>query len=230
MQPVYVMGGSIYTFGQNGGAGESSPQRIKEEEERLNTELSERKSRIGGYIGGDGKRSGRTVAYRDSVKGVNMGAFGTIEAPIYARGADGKMIGPDTEFDFNKPGAKENAAVYVKKFIESKMYPELRGKIADIETSKLQPVFVVNKGFNTSNIETTAMLNLLPKILGAIPMIGTGAAMLVDGLLQGEIDTAKSLPKFATGGSFTTNNSRVSQFIAGDSINNRINPEKITVD
>lgn len=230
MQPVYVMGGSIYTFGSGGGAaGESSPQRIKEEE-ILNAELSGRKSRLGGYIGGDGKRSGRTVAYRDSVKGVNMGAFGTVEAPIYAKGADGKTIGPDDQFDFTKAGSREQVSPYVKKFIEEKMYPELRGKIADIETAKLQPVFVVNKGFNTSNIETTALLNLLPKLLGAIPMIGTGAAMLVDGLLQGEIDAAKSLPKFATGGSFTTNNSRVSQFVAGDSINNRINPEKITVD
>lgn len=116
--------------------------------------------------------------------------------------------------------------------MKDKMFPEIATKLKPgaVKTDSVQPVFITNAGINTSNIETTALLNLLPKILKVIPVVGGAAAMAVDTVLQSEIDAAKTLPKFARGGSFTTMNSNVSQFIAGDSINNRINPERVTVD
>lgn len=65
MQPVYVMGGSIYTFGGNGGFG--SPMSAKETKE---LELLATSS---------GKRSARSRAARASKMGINMGAFGTVK-------------------------------------------------------------------------------------------------------------------------------------------------------
>lgn len=124
---------------------------------------------------------------------------------------------------------KDGGVKFMQRVIEGKMMREFQSKGIQIKPD-IQPVFLVNKGINTSNIEATALLNLVPTILSALPGIGTAAGMAFSALMQGEIDAAKNLPKFARGGSFTTRNSNVSQFISGDSITNKVNPEKVTID
>ena len=201
-QPVYIVGGSVYTFNAGGsglGSGEEITPAFKEKVEKQvkwNKVFS-------------GKR-GRQAAFEMSSKGMNMGAFGTQEAPLTQESG-------------------ESNQTYIRRVIEAKMMNELRDKGLKVNDF-IQPVFLVNKGINTSNVETTALLNLIPTVLEAMPGIGTAAGMAVRALLQGEIDAAKNLPKFARGGSFTTRNTNVSQFISGDSINNRINPERVTID
>lgn len=202
MQPVYIVGGSVYTFGRNGitqASGNMTPE-LKATIERRQKETK---------LFGSGER-GRRAAFRFSSMGGNMGAFGTQEAPLTQK------VGEDDD-------------VYIRRVIEAKMITEFQTKGMKINTS-VQPVFLVNKGITTSNIEATALLNLVPTILEALPGIGTAAGMAFRALMQGEIDAAKNLPKFARGGSFTTRNTNVSQFISGDSINNRINPERVTID
>ncbi len=204
-QPVYVVGGSVYTFnaGGFGGLSENSSSNITPS---IKKKL-EGRSALNRLFSGAG---GRDVAFEMSSRGMDMGAFGTQEAPL-------------------KQGEKESNQTYIRRVIEAKMINEFKDKGLRINQS-IQPVFLVNKGINTSNVEATALLNLLPSVLELIPGIGTAAGMAVRGLLQSEIDAAKNLPKFARGGSFTTRNNNISQFISGDSINNRINPERVTID
>jgi hypothetical protein len=78
-------------------------------------------------------------------------------------------------------------------------------------------------------VELTALLNLLPNMLSALPGLGM-IGDVIGRELMSQIDAARNLPKFAKGGSFSTSNSNLTQFISGDSVNNRINPEKVTID
>jgi hypothetical protein len=144
-----------------------------------------------------------------SSRGKNMMTYGTQEAPI------------------DMGDTKGEAAL--KTYIEAKMVKELQKRDVKVNDS-IQPVFLVNQGINTSNIEVTALLNLIPSILNVIPGIGTAAGMAFSALMQSQIDAARNLPKFAVGGSFTTKNNSISQFISGDSITNRVNPERVTID
>ena len=205
MQPVYVVGGSVYTFGSGGSGGASGGVMT----EGLKSEIESKNRRNKAFAN---KITGKASAYKHSKNGGNMGAFGTQDEPL--------------EFD---PSRDTEKFSFAERVINAKMMNELsKEQIPIIPT--IQPVFVVNKGINTSNVETTALLNLVPTILNAIPMVGTAAGMAFKALLQSQIDAAKNLPKFARGGSFTTRNSNVSQFISGDSINNKINPERVTID
>jgi hypothetical protein len=145
-----------------------------------------------------------------SSRGMNMMAYGTQEAPLVQ-------------------GENETNQSYMRRVVEAKMINEFKDKGLKINES-IQPVFLVNKGINTSNVEATALLNLIPSILNVIPGIGTAAGMAFSSMMQSQIDAAKNLPKFARGGSFNTVNSNISQFISGDSINNKINPERVTID
>lgn len=204
MQPVYVVGGSVYTFGSGGGDTSGGVMT-----EGLKSEIESKNRRNKAFAN---KITGKASAYKHSKNGGNMGAFGTQDEPL--------------EFD---PSRDTEKFSFAERVINAKMMNELsKEQIPIIPT--IQPVFVVNKGINTSNVETTALLNLVPTILNAIPMVGTAAGMAFKALLQSQIDAAKNLPKFARGGSFTTRNSNVSQFISGDSINNKINPERVTID
>lgn len=202
MQPVYVVGGSVYAFSRGGsvspiGGGETSEARKK-----INAQVV-----LNRRLAGAG---GKLEAFEMSSRGENMGAYGTQEAPLIQ-------------------GAEESNEMYFRRVIEAKMINEFKGKGLTVNES-IQPVFLVNKGINTSNIEVTALLNLIPSILNVIPGIGTAAGMAFSALMQSQIDAAKNLPKFARGGSFSTRNTNVSQFISGDSINNKINPERVTID
>jgi hypothetical protein len=201
MQPVYVVGGSVYSFSQGGftvseGVSSSSIGEKVIKQIAVNKILS----------GPDGPQ----LAYEMSKNGENLMAHGTQMSPLIQ-------------------GKNESNNSYIRRVIEAKMINEFKDKGLEIRES-IQPVFLVNKGINTSNVEATALLNLLPSVLELIPGVGTAAGMALRGLLQSEIDAAKNLPKFARGGSFTTRNNNISQFISGDSINNRINPERVTID
>lgn len=210
MQPVYVLGGSIYSF--NGGIGGGSGSL---DTNALNLGANQRKQYLKEMITGSGKLSGRDIAFMRSSAGENMGAFGTIEPLLEQK--DG-----ETGEEFLRRVVAEKSSEEIKKLLLAKNNIQVRDSI--------QPVFLVNKGINTSNIEMTALLNMLPSMFEAIPLLGSTVSSLVRGMLQSEVDAAKNLPKFAKGGSFSTYNSNVSQFISGDSINNKVNPERVTID
>lgn len=74
MQPVYVVGGSVYTFSGGGfGSAESGVT-----ESTFKAAIDKRNASTKRYSGGAG---GVSAAYVDSKAGANMGAFGTQEAP-----------------------------------------------------------------------------------------------------------------------------------------------------
>lgn len=220
MQPVYVVGGSVYAFGSGGAAGIAGGTPYVSESGKMTPEFTKV---LDAKVARSKRFSDRLVGKQEafvasSVLKENMGAFGTQEAPLV------QIPGVDAN---GKPN--EDNPTFIRRVIKAKMMSELVGKDLTINPG-IQPVFLVNKGINTSNIETTALLNMLPSLLDAIPLFGTAAGMAVRMLLQDEINAAKNLPKFAKGGSFSTRNSNVSQFISGDSVTNRINPEKVTID
>lgn len=201
MKPVYVVGGSVYAFSRGGIVSPTGTEDTSEAIKKINAQVV-----LNRRLAGAG---GKLEAFEMSSRGENMGAYGTQEGLIDM--------------------GKKKGGPALETYIEAKMVGELQKRDIRIEDS-IQPVFLVNKGINTSNIEVTALLNLIPSILNVIPGIGTAAGMAFSNLMQSQIDAAKNLPKFAQGGSFTTRNTNVSQFISGDSINNRINPERVTID
>lgn len=210
INPVYVVGGSVYTFSGTGSVTGTVS----------NT----------GFIGGDSLVADSTL---DRAFKTDKKLRRSTQTKINKGDVDG-LWALGSQRHVLRRQKDESSGQFFKRLIFSKLHQEFRR--ADLHSdiplvNSVQPVFVLNEGITTSNIELTALLNMLPEVLGKIPLLKPfGIGELLESSLQGQIDLARAVPKFARGGSFTTRNTNVSQFISGDSINNRINPERVTID